>query len=101
MNDICLEIKKEFYECVKSEKLGFNPEFLKLKATNSKVQQGVLIEENIIRKCKGNRLAKCLSEKYQIQSINEKELSSYYQSQYEERLNKLSESKSQKNLIKK
>lgn len=85
----CKSLKDKYYSCLQRENLSFNPEILKYKATGSfeKVNQ-LKIKEETFKKCNGDKLAKCLSIKYDLQNINEKELAKYYEEKYDKSVKK-------------
>jgi hypothetical protein len=83
----CSKIKEEYYECIKQEKLGYDPGLLKYKASASLQKlNDIRITEDVYKKCKGSLFSKCLSHKYELKSINEKELADYYNKKYEEKI---------------
>jgi hypothetical protein len=94
LNDLinCQPLKEEYYSCLQKENLSFNPEILKFKATGSFEKVGQLkIKEETIKKCKGEKLAKCLAAKYELKNINEKELAKYYEEKYDQAVKKNNE----------
>ena len=98
----CETIKKEYYDCLKSNNLGFDPELLKFNAGKIiKNFPNLRIDDKIMKKCGSDKLANCLSAKYDILSINEKELSKYYEDKYNKEIIKGNAMNLKNNLIEK
>jgi hypothetical protein len=97
----CKSLKEQYYSCLQRENLSFNPEILKYNATGSfeKVSQLKIKEETII-KCKGDQFAMCLSIKYDLKNINEKELAKYYEQMYDKSVKKTNENILKENALK-
>lgn len=83
----CNKVKEQYYECIKNEKLGYDAGLLKYKAAISlnKLNE-IRISEEVYKRCNGSLLSKCLSQKYELKNINEKELASYYNKKFEEKV---------------
>jgi len=81
----CREIKEEVFNCIKKNNLGYNPEILKFNMKSSIKQVGQLkIDNNLLTKCNSNKLAQCLTLKYDVSSIDDKKLYEYYTDKFKD-----------------
>jgi hypothetical protein len=87
MSITCSEIKKEYFNCIKSKNLGFESDVLKYRVAKLENFEKFYVPEKIMKACKSQILAKCLEEKYEIKSINDKELADYYNDKYQNYMN--------------
>ncbi len=91
MSKNCSQIKKAYYECVKTHNLNIDYDILKFRASKIQDINSFSIPEEIMKKCKSHLLAKCLMNKYEIQIINDKELSDHYSLKFNDIKRKIEE----------
>jgi hypothetical protein len=82
IKDRCDELKEKFYECARKLNLKFNPDILKGRVSDLKDHSDIKIDEEIFKKCPIINLGRCLNAKYEVESINEKNLYDYFDNKY-------------------
>jgi len=84
IKDKCEELKEKFYECTRKLNLKFNPNLLKARVSDINNYSDLKIDEDIFKKCPIIELGRCLNAKYEVESINEKNLYDYFDNKFKE-----------------